>query len=191
MTLLQRTPREVYRVFDEDQFLARGAGQLGESPATLLATERRLRRIAGTTALVAAAGAVGGLLTVAGLFSVSGARRRTGVRLSASDVLPSSSSPMETVRGRHLTVPEVSHHARVRGQSKRVAISRRSRLDVRSVGKRSALSGPSGGRARALVFVAAPRRTPVEALPSARAKPAAVVGPQLRDSAGPEFGFER
>jgi hypothetical protein len=190
MTLLQRTPREVYRVFDEDQFLAPCAGQLGESPAMPLTAAGRLRRIAGTTVLVAAAGAVGGLLAVAGLFSVSGARRRTGVRLSASNV-PSSSSQTETVRRRHLTGPEVSHDARVRGQSKRVASSRRSRLAVRSVGERSALGGPRGGRARALAFVAAPRRTPVEALPSARATPAAVGGPQLRDSGGPEFGFER
>jgi hypothetical protein len=191
MTLLQRTPREVYRVFDEDQFLARGAGQLGESPATPLAAERRLRRIAGTTVLVAAAAALGGLLTLAGLFSVSGARRRIGVRMSASNVPPSSSSQIETARGRHLTVPEVPHDARIREQSKRVAISRRSRLAVRSIGKRSALGGPSGGRGRALASVAAPRRTTVEALPSARATPPAVDGPQLRDSGGPEFGFER
>jgi hypothetical protein len=191
MTLLQRTPREVYRVFDEDEFLARGAGQLGNVPATPVTAERRLRRIAGTTVLVAAAGAVGGLLTVAGVFSVSGARRRTGVRLSASNVLPSSSSPVETVGGRHLTVSEASRDARVRRWSKRVASSRRSRVHVRSVAKRRAVSGPTGGRGRALAFVAAPRSTPVEAAPSAGDTRPAVDRPQLRHSDAPEFGFER
>ncbi len=187
MTLLQRTPREVYRVFDEDEFLMRGADQLCNAPATPITAERRLRRIAGTTVLLAAAGAVGGLLTVAGVFSVSGARRRTGVRLSASNVPPpSSSSRVETVRGHHLAVSE----AHVRGRFRRVAASRRSRLDVRSVGKRRAVSGPIGGAARALAFVAA-RSTSVEAAPSAGDTPPAVNGPQLQHSGRPEFGFER
>jgi hypothetical protein len=191
MSLLQRAPREVYRVFDEDEFLVRGAGQPGNSPATPVGAERRLRRIAGTTVLVAAAGAVGCLLAVAGVFSVSGARRRSGVRLSASNVPPSSSSRVETLGGRDLAVSEGSRSARLRARSRRIGISRRSRLDVRSVGKRRAVSGSTGEGARALAFVAAPRSTPVEAAPSAGDAPPAADGPQLQRSGGPEFGFER
>ncbi|HTA33241.1 MAG TPA: hypothetical protein VK721_07435 [Solirubrobacteraceae bacterium] len=191
MTLLQRTPREVYRVFDEDEFLVRGADQLGNSPATPVTAERRLRRIVGTTVLVAAAGAVGGLLAVAGVFSVSGARRRAGIRLFAATVPPSSSSRVETLGGRHLTAPKGSRDAGVRRRSKRVAVSRRARLDVRSVGERRAVSGPIGGRAPALAVVAAPRSRSVEAAPSAGDTPPALDGPQLHRSGRPEFGFER
>ena len=191
MSLLQRAPREVYRVFDEDEFLARGAAQLGNSPATPQAAERRLRRIAGTTVLVAAAGALGGLLTVTGMFSVPGARRRAGARQPASNVLPTSSSLAATVAARHLAVPERSRHARVAERFKRVAVARRSRPDVRSVGKRRAISGSTGGRVRALAFAAAPGSTPVAAAPSAGDTAPAVDAPQPRHSGGPEFGFER
>jgi hypothetical protein len=191
MSLLQRTPREVYRVFDEDEFLVRGADQLGNHSAPPVAAERRLRRILGATVLVAAAGAIGGLLAVAGVLSVSGPRRRTRVRLFAATGLAPSSARAQTVGGRHLTVSGGSRDAAVRGRSKRIAVSRRSRLDVRSVGKRGAISGPTGGRARALAFVAAPRSTSVEATPSAGDRPPAVDGPQLQHPGRPEFGFER
>jgi hypothetical protein len=191
MTTLQRSPREVYRVFDEDEFLVRGADQLGNAPATPVTAERRLRRIAATTVLVAAAGAIGGLLAVAGVLSVSGARRRSRVRLFAATGLASSPSRAQSVGERHLTASGGSRDAAVRGRAKRVATSRRSHLEVRSVARRRALSGPAGGRARALASMAAPRSTSVEAAPSAGDTPPAADGPQLQRASRTEFGFER
>jgi hypothetical protein len=64
MALLRRAPREVYRVFNEADFLADGdAGELFE-PATREAAGRRPRRIAGIAMLLGAVAAVGAMLVM-------------------------------------------------------------------------------------------------------------------------------
>lgn len=191
MTLVQRRPREVYRVFDEDEFLVRSDDERRAMPPTPVAAERRLRRIAGATVLVAAAGAVCGLLVAPAVFPVSGTRRRTAVRLFAATVLPSSSSRLVKVAGRQLTVSRGSRGAGLRERSKRVDVSRRSRPALRSIGQRRAVSGATGGPTRALAFVTARRSTSVETAPSAGHTPPPVAGPPLQHSDRPEFGFER
>lgn len=85
MTLLRRAPREVYRVYDEDEFFARADHdeRLLESGASGIG-ERRLRRVAGATMLLAVSGAVLGLVVIAGLPAPSGTRRRAGTALLAA-----------------------------------------------------------------------------------------------------------
>jgi hypothetical protein len=89
MTLLRRAPREVYRVYDEEEFFARADrdecfGSTGASG------EPRLRRVAGVTVLLAAAGAVGGLIAITSLSAATGARRRVGARRLATTGPPAS-----------------------------------------------------------------------------------------------------
>ncbi len=85
VTLLQRRPREVYRVCSEDEYLAgidpfadwdarpvEAASRLTEQCAPALAAagssrERRLRRFAGAAALTGAVGTVGGTIALVGL----------------------------------------------------------------------------------------------------------------------------
>jgi hypothetical protein len=195
MTLLQRTPREVYRVFDEDEFLVRGAPEHHSASPPQLGAQRRLRRIAGTTVLVAATGAVGGLLALAGMFSVSGNRRRAGARrfaaTASSGALRSASSHVAAAGApRGLTVSGGSRYAGAGQRSKRVRVSRRPRVDVRSAVKRRVAS-VSSPRRRALASVIAPRNTPVQAAPLAgHALPIGGRG-QPQRWGRPEFGFER
>ncbi|MCW3020264.1 MAG: hypothetical protein JWN10_2572 [Solirubrobacterales bacterium] len=196
MTLLQRAPREVYRVFDEDQFLARAPHEPLIATAVPAAAERRLRRIAGTTVLLAATGALGGLLAVASVSSVSGTRRRTGVRLFASTVssgvLPRPSSHVTGARTvRHLTLSAGPRDAGARQRKERLRVSRRPRPAVRSLVKRRIAAVLSGGRRAPVAIVPEQRSVPVEAVPSASHDPAAVGGSQPRRSGRSEFGFER
>jgi hypothetical protein len=197
MTLLQRAPREVYRVFDEDEFHARVAHEPRIAPAAPVdRAARRLRRIAGTTMLLAAAGTVGGLLAMASVFSAAGTRRRTGVRLFASTassgVRPSPSSHVTGARAvRHPTVSGGSRDDGAHARNKRVRVQRRPRLAVPSVVARR-VAGVLRASARVPVAIATePRSAPVEAVPSVSHAPATVGGSQPQRSGRSEFGFER
>jgi hypothetical protein len=75
MTVLRRAPREVYRVYGEDEFLARVADHRDVEPAAPASAQRLLHRVAGTTMLLAAAGMVGGLVALTSLSSGAGSRR--------------------------------------------------------------------------------------------------------------------
>jgi hypothetical protein len=92
MTLLRRRPREVYRVYTEDEYL-NGAGlEVGAElevaagdgwpapvgPARKCGGERRLRRAAGVAMLAGAVGTVGGVVVMTGSRAHSGAGRRPG-----------------------------------------------------------------------------------------------------------------
>lgn len=76
MTLLRRAPREVYRVYSEEEFLADPLCDERTGTLDAAAGARRLNRIAGATVLVAAAGAVGGLIAWTITPSIAGNRRR-------------------------------------------------------------------------------------------------------------------
>jgi hypothetical protein len=75
MTLLRRAPREVYRVYSEDEFLSDPLCDERMGKLDAAASARRLNRIAGATVLVAAAGAVGGLIASTITPSIAGNRR--------------------------------------------------------------------------------------------------------------------
>jgi hypothetical protein len=69
VTRLRRQPRAVYRVYDEDEYLAGGDALAGwdAPPAPETKRGRRLQRLAGTAALTGAVGTVGGVIGFAGL----------------------------------------------------------------------------------------------------------------------------
>jgi hypothetical protein len=191
MTLLQRRPREVYRVFDEDEFLLGATHEHRALSARTPGAERRARRIVAASALVAAAGALTALVALANILSVSGPRRRPGSRLSAatasSGATPSSSTHVGTLAAlRHPMRFGGSRAVGAGVRSRRIRSRRRARADARSLLKRG---GPR--RTLALVVAAAPRRTSVTpAAPAGRASSAAG-GSQSLASDRPEFGFER
>jgi hypothetical protein len=98
MTLLRRAPREVYRVYGEQEFLE-GADHAEALPPLARACEdrranarsaapggggRHLRRVTGTALLVGAVGAVGAVTAASGLLSGRGPGRRIGESRRAS-----------------------------------------------------------------------------------------------------------
>jgi hypothetical protein len=83
MMLLRRAHREVYRVYSEEEFFTCVDHEERSEPAGAVG-ERRLQRVAGATVLLAAAGAVGGVIAITSMSSTTGVRRRTGARLLAA-----------------------------------------------------------------------------------------------------------
>jgi hypothetical protein len=83
VTMLRRAPREVYRVYDEEEFLADAPYDERADASHVGAGEPRLKRLATVTLLLAAVGALGGLVVLAGASSVARGRRR-GARTSAA-----------------------------------------------------------------------------------------------------------
>jgi hypothetical protein len=191
MTLLTRRPREVYRVFEEDEFLAADTHELAATPAAPVASQRRVRRTAAAAALVAATSALAGLLAIAEMLPVSSNRRRTVVPLFAGRGSAAAPAPASThvaaLAARHQpTLPARAPAADAREPSTRFRRLRRARLGRRSVLARRVAS-------RTLAQVAAPRSVPVAPAPAAAPERASSpVGASEPPSADrPEFGFER
>lgn len=129
MTLLRRRPREVYRVFTEEEYL-NGAeldldlGTGGERPATAEPARRssnppRLRRVAGAAMLVGAIGAVGGVVALNGVGAHRVPGRRTGhLVASMRSRVAGSSAPVVTASSPPHSRPVVVSslgHTRARG----------------------------------------------------------------------------
>lgn len=89
MTLLRRAPREVYRVYSEEEFFAETTPHAEHvDAASPGSTERQLQRLAGATVLLVTVGMVGGMIVVSSVSSPA-SRRRGGARSStASGSLP-------------------------------------------------------------------------------------------------------
>lgn len=190
MTLLRRAPREVYRVYDEQEFFAedaRGEHVLG---AGRQAGSLRLHRVAGATIVLAVTGAVGGVIAIAGTPSSGGrSAHRVSTRLLAA------TGSLLAARGRVWHAPAGARGPR-RGSSQ-AALAR----DVKHT--RALASAANGAReqVRSLASTAAPKlaRAPVdrEALASVArnvASASAGVASAPADPRQPrqsEFGFER
>jgi hypothetical protein len=91
VTLLRRAPREVYRVYDEDEFFAcpvdpfADTERLEHTPLPRVASRGlTLRRLAGSTMLIAVAGALGSLAVLADRSQSGPARRLHTRELAAS-----------------------------------------------------------------------------------------------------------
>lgn len=200
MRLPRRAPREVYRVYDEDEFFARADHdeRLLEPSASGIG-ERRLRRVAGATALLAVSGAVLGLVAIAGLPAPSGTRRRAGTNLLAAT---GSIAASRASLGQPRREPATS--AASGRQSVRESASSRARVPVR---RASASPSPSPSvRARAAEpprrTLASAQTTVIAMSPRGAASEAVAYPPQpLRTMASAaaaqqrsgqaEFGFER
>jgi hypothetical protein len=194
MTALRRAPREVYRVYGEDEFLARVAELRDIEPAAPASARRLLHRVAGTTMLLAAAGMVGGLVALTSLSSGSG----TGTRRRVAGLLAANGSRSERPRRPARLAPaEVWRQAAgARGYYRRGAQARkgsRERAPQRA-GRptRRSLDRPeppvvSVDRTVPVADEAQTRGAPIDAVTSTSA---AVASP-LRRSGQSEFGFER
>lgn len=199
MRLPRRAPREVYRVYDEDEFFARADHdeRLLEPSASGIG-ERRLRRVAGATALLAVSGAVLGLVAIAGLPAPSGTRRRAGTNLLAAT---GSIAASRASLGQPRREPATS--AASGRQSVRESASSRARVPVR----RASPSPSPSVRARAAepprrtlasaqqttVIAMSPRGAASEAAasPSQPLRTMASAAAAQQRSGQAEFGFER
>jgi hypothetical protein len=197
MTALRRTPREVYRVFGEDEFLARVADHRDIEPAAPASAQRLLHRVAGTTMLLAAAGMVGGLVALTSLSSGTDARRRIVAGLLAAN----GSRSAQPRRSARLAPAEVWREAAgARGSYRRgarepttsgVRALRRAAQPARLPLDRPEPPVITADRIVPVADEAQPRSAPIEAATSTNAAGATAVASQPRRSGQSEFGFER
>jgi len=90
MTLLRRAPREVYRVYDEDEYLAGATWEPGvESASAKIPADLRRRRALSAAILLGAVGAVGSVIALNSLSQSRVASRRTAT--AGKPVAPSGS----------------------------------------------------------------------------------------------------
>jgi hypothetical protein len=190
MTLLRRAHREVYRVYSEDEFFACADHDERSEPAGAVG-ERRLQRVAGLTVLLAATGAVGGLIAITGLSASAGARRRAGAGLLAatrSFMYPrsararvwSESSSADGLRGREV-------HARQMGRRvDAVALARHGESSRRTVPRR-----PIASEQAAAVAVSEQSTPVATAAPAQSVHVTASAAATSQRSGQAEFGFER
>jgi hypothetical protein len=177
MTLLRRAPREVYRLYDEEDFFAAAdQEERRESVTTAPPGGRRLRRIAGTTTLLAAIGATGGLIALNRAVSVAGAGRQLTAGLLAGTGSPAPSHASRT-------------HVWWQPGGKRTP---RDAAPTRQLTSAHAVRGIAAYARVSTIASVQPQRTPVElATPTASPDPAATVASSSRRSGQSEFGFER
>ncbi len=185
MTLLRRAPREVYRVYGEEEFLAGAGGEERTQAPVPRPGEPRLHRVAGMTMLLAATGAVGGLIAITNLSSVAGTGRRvrTGLLAATGSLVSSRSARAHVWRER--AGADGPLHQSVRAEP----------VDRARVARRA------GARPRAVAVILRRPSAPIEAAPPAsvaRLIARASAGPQQsqqsaepRRSGQSEFGFER
>ncbi len=90
MRFPRRAPREVYRLFDEDEYLAGATWEPGEPDSGSVdvrsSTDSRWPRIVSAAVLLGTTGAVGGLVLLNSLAHPRGSGRRPGVRTPSGTV---------------------------------------------------------------------------------------------------------
>ncbi len=191
MRLLGRAPREVYRVYSEEEFFAYVDGDERSEPAGA-AGERRMQRVAGVTVLLAAAGAVGGVIAITSLSATTGGRRRVGAGLLAVTRSLMSAQATRTRVWRELPGSDGSrqpslHELGVARHTSRVMLMRRERA------RRSAAAARLVNLSKAAATVAVREQSTTIAV-AAPAQPVRVTASAAVTSQQPgqaEFGFER
>jgi hypothetical protein len=184
MTRLRRRPRTVYRVYDEDEYLA-GADAYADwdaAPAHETKRGRGLQRLAGAAALTGAVGTVGGVVGLAGLHAHSGDRGE-----SAERSVPSMRTAAS--RGSASIAHAVSPHVARRSRPRRRSANRRP-VEVAFVSRRIETRSAAEIPAR-MVAVSAPRDTPAPGSVAGAATDDAPVAATAGPRAQSEFGFER
>jgi hypothetical protein len=121
MSILRRRPREVYRVYTEDEYLD-GAGSepatveqspVAAEPGRKLMGESRLRRAAGMAMLAGAVGAVGGVVVANSSRAHRGAGRRPGSLVAATRSSRVLRSPAPTGSRAVSSSPAVAHPSKI------------------------------------------------------------------------------
>lgn len=202
--LLHRAPREVYRVYDEDEFLD-GAGdeeffalvepvapiapieplKLAEPAASAGTGERRLRRLAGAAMLVGAVGTVGGAIAINISRPARGVARRTSpsspvvTRSYVATTTHASATVHPSAAGHHVSSAQAPPSHPVAHASSHGGRRRGGRKDV-------AWRGYARGARRNAAVVGQGLATPAMLARSSVSEP---VAPPRAEHA--EFGFER
>jgi hypothetical protein len=146
MSLLRRTPREVYRLYAEDEYLAGATWESSAEPAsTTGASDLRRRRALSAAILLGAMGAVGSLLALNSISQPRAAGRRMAHRSTSTSRVPPTWKPETRVR-----------RVDARGSAIRV----NARHARRSAALTVAAVAPA--RQTATAFVASARARPVE-----------------------------
>ncbi len=188
MTLLRRAPREVYRVYGEDEFFACADRDERLQTTTSVAGGRRLRRVAGATMLLAATGAVAGLVVIASLPSVTGIRRRAGTGLLAADSFGTSHGSRGQVWREPAGAAETPSRSMRMQDADRVRVAARVGAPERAARPRRAIV-PAETAAAAVARQGAPVESAASPPQPLRMTASAAAVPQR--SGQSEFGFER
>jgi len=211
--LLRRRPREVYRVYTEEEYLNGAGSELAGArewpemvePAGKGAGERRrLRRAAGVAMLAGAMGTVGGVVATNGSRAHDGTGRRPGNMVAATSskrivraplIARSTGTPSRSVATRP---PQATSRRPPQATSRRVAPAGRHRgaagtrlplhprEGVASVVENS--SGASADRAPVVVVVTT---TPVASADVSTTAGSTGASAASAGAGRPEFGFER
>jgi hypothetical protein len=191
MTLLRRAPREVYRVYDEEEFFARADRDERMEP-TGATGERRLQRVAGVTVLLAAAGAVGGLIAITSLSAATGARRRVGARLLATTGSPVSARAAAAHVWRASPSVDALRRPSVPGQEVAQPAGRVALVHHGGIPRRAAAAQRAPVSEGSPALAVREQSTPVvDATPAQPASAVASASATAQRAGQSEFGFER
>jgi hypothetical protein len=178
MRLLGRAPREVYRVYDEDEYLAGetwGQRRTAADASEAGAHGKRLRRTLSLAILIAAAGAFGAVvaLNVFTQSRVTGRRFGSRHRSAASSLVASSGAHLRVRQRTYVRAPARRDGAFPRVET--VADAARSRVRMRH----SSWSAHLRQELAAAAVVGASR------------DPEQTTSPAVAEAEPAEFGFER
>jgi hypothetical protein len=189
MRLLSRMPREVYRIYSEDDFLADAICGEPLPRSGVAAGSRRLHRLVGVTLLIVAASAIGGSIVLTSVRSLAEGRRRVRARSEAvPESLAAVRAPRPSVWRQRVTESDARPgHASASHRTAR----RHGRVPAALVGKQklhgAEPSAPVGERESTLA-----RQNPsVKVVVAAEAAPSLAAADTAGEPEQAEFGFER
>ena len=197
MRSLRRGRREVYRVYEEEEYLAGADDEMGFGARASVASEGRARRVAGAAMLFGAVGAVGGLIVVSALSPSRGSRSRVG---GALRVASGSAAAGGSLASGHVSRSQIWGALAVRYRPGREArrATRAAVVDRRvGPGERPHELALAPRRVLAPVPAVTVGAVPTDAAPIDAVSRGSVVPATARASAVPasvghtEFGFER
>jgi hypothetical protein len=199
MIRLRRRPGALYRVYDEEEYLAADALTVWEgSPSDEPKRGRRLQRIAGAAALTGAVGTVAGIVGLTGIRAQAVDRREIAQRIGRPVRIAASRGHVSAPA--HAARRQIPHPSR----SRRVPPHRRTPVQVsRGPGSRAEAS------ARAIAVSASPstpvHRSDIDEISDrpasaeqvaatemvSAARETSTIAPDAHPRAQSEFGFER
>jgi hypothetical protein len=188
MTLARRAPREVYRIYDEEEFLAEDWVECLHAAPPQRAQggeERRSGRLAGVAMLCAATGVFGGVIVVSRLSSAKSSRRTLdrAVRATATALIGPARVTRTRVWQARALAGGPSHEPQPR--------SHRLEADSRRRPGEARHESPGSPRHPVAVAVADAQAPTATQLARAESPPLARASSAGRSSAPAEFGFER
>ena len=181
--LMRRARREVYRVYDADEYLAKLGFDEPVEAVTRRSVDRRPHQIVGAMMLVVVIGALGALLAIVGLSSIGTGRRARSKAPMAAD----STTAADAARVHDRQEDAMSRQAPIRSLRRLSSGLKPRRTDTdRQVRKFVAASSQHGARGIPV------RADEIASAPSSAVEVADVLTrPVARHRQPDEFGFER